>query len=104
MLYLARCYPYPLQHTSSYEAFETGVAALREFCLLRAESIQGQLDGTIPSTDEGQSANSSTLIDVSALSLSDMGSMNMGGTDFGRSGNRGGGQDETGVDNSFVKH
>lgn len=85
----------------SYEAFETGVAALREFCLLRAESIQGQLDGTIPSTDAGQSANSTTLIDVSALSLSDMGSMNMGGMDFGRGGNRGGSRDETGVDNSF---
>ena len=63
----------------SYEAFETGVAALREFCLLRAESIQGQLDGTIPSTDAEQSADSTRLIDASALSLSDMGSMNMGG-------------------------
>lgn len=70
----------------SYEAFVAGVAALREFCLLRAESIQGQLDGVIPSTDEGQSTYSATLIDVSALSLSDMGSMNMGG----RGGNRNG--------------
>lgn len=74
----------------SYEAFETGVAALRKFCLLRAESIQSQLDGIIPSTDEGQSADSTALIDVSDLNLSDMGSMNMGGMGFGMGGNRGG--------------
>ena len=83
----------------SYEAFETGVAALRKFCLLRAESIQGQLDGIIPSTDEGQVANSAALIDVSALSLSDMGSMNMGGMGFGMGGNRGGSREETNADN-----
>ena len=71
----------------SYEAFETGIAALHEFCLLRAESIQGQLDGTIPSTDAGQSANSSRLIDASALSLSSMGSMSMGGMGGNRGGN-----------------
>ena len=54
---------------------------LREFCLLRAESIQGQLDGTIPSTSDGQSEDSSALIDASSLNISDLGSMNgnMGG-------------------------
>ena len=64
----------------TYEEFETGVSTLREFCTLRTESVQGQLDGTIPSTSEGQSADSSALIDASHITISDMGSMNMGGT------------------------
>ena len=61
------------------EAFNAGVTALREFCLLREESVQGQLGGTIPSTDDGQATDKSTLIDASSLTLSDMGSMGMGG-------------------------
>lgn len=63
----------------TYEEFETGVSAIRDFCLLRAESVRGQLDGSIPSTSDGQKADSSALIDTSALTLSDMGSMNHGG-------------------------
>ncbi|MEA4920317.1 MAG: CotH kinase family protein [Clostridiaceae bacterium] len=63
----------------TYEEFESGAAALKDFCLLRAESITGQLAGTIPSTSDGQSADSSTLIDASAVSISDMGSMGGGG-------------------------
>ena len=89
----------------SYDAFKTGVATLREFCLLRAESVQGQLDGIIPSTDEGQASDSSTLIDASALDLSAMGSMNMGGMRFGMGGNRGEIETESffrGKDNNFI--
>lgn len=63
----------------TYEEFETGIDTLEQFCLLRAESIRGQLEGTIPSTDEGQSADDSTLVDASAMNLSDMGTMNNGG-------------------------
>ena len=55
----------------TYEEFETGVSTLREFCTLRTESVQGQLDGTIPSTSEGQSADSSALIDASHITISD---------------------------------
>lgn len=70
----------------TYEEFETGVETIREFCLLRAESISGQLDGTIPSTSEGQSADSSTLVNASGINLNDMGTMNqnqgMGGGNF----------------------
>ena len=68
----------------TYEEFVNGVSALREFCLLRAESVSGQLDGTIPSTSDGQSVDSSTLIDASELNVSDMGSMGntMGGGGF----------------------
>ena len=32
----------------TYTAFEAGVEALRTFCTLRAQSVQGQLNGTIP--------------------------------------------------------
>ena len=59
----------------TYEEFENGVSTLKEFCLLRAESVSGQLDGTIPSTSGEQSRDSSALVDASALSVSDMGSM-----------------------------
>ena len=34
----------------TYEEFEQGVEALRTFCALRAESVRGQLAGTVPST------------------------------------------------------
>ena len=59
--------------------FSKGPITLKEFCLLRAESIRGQLDGSIPSTSEGQTADSSALIDASHLTVSDMGSQGMGG-------------------------
>lgn len=65
----------------TYEEFETGIETLEQFCLLRAESIRGQLDGAIPSTSDGQVEDSSALVDASELSISDMGTMNnsMGG-------------------------
>lgn len=63
----------------TYEEFETGVSTLKEFCLLRAESIQGQLNGTIPSTSDGQKQDSDSLVDASSITISDMGSMNNGG-------------------------
>lgn len=58
----------------TYEEFETGISTLKKFCLLRAESISGQLEGTIGSTSDTQENN--TLIDVGDLQISDMGSMN----------------------------
>ena len=63
----------------SYEEFETGVETLRTFCRLRAESIAGQLAGTIPSTEDGQAADASALVDASSITLSDMGTMDRGG-------------------------
>lgn len=63
----------------TYEEFQTGVDTLRTFCNLRSQSVQGQLDGTIPSTEEGQQEDSSALIDASNITLSDMGSMGNGG-------------------------
>ncbi len=58
----------------TYEEFLKGAETLKEFCLLRAESIRGQLSGTIPSTAEGQAEDSSGFVDASAVSVSDMGS------------------------------
>lgn len=60
----------------TYEDFETGISTLREFCLLRAESINGQLDGTIGTTTDTQ--QSETLIDAGELQISAMSSMNIG--------------------------
>lgn len=74
----------------TYEEFQTGVDTLKEFCLLRAESVRGQLDGTIASTSDGQTQDSSSLIDASTLNISDMGSMGNG---------KGGGMDKPNVQN-----
>lgn len=63
----------------TYEEFETGVETLLAFCRLRAESAAGQLDGSIPSTEEGQAADGSALVDASTITLSDMGTMGRGG-------------------------
>lgn len=63
----------------SYEEFEKGVDTLRRFCALRIESIRGQLNGTISPTDAGQRAESTSLIDASGITISDMGSMGGGG-------------------------
>ena len=59
----------------TYDEFKEGVSTLKEFCLLRAESVSGQLDGNIPATSNGQMENASALIDGGGLTLSAMGSM-----------------------------
>lgn len=79
------------------EEFQAGVEALEVFCLLRAQSVQGQLEGTIPSTDEGQSEDSSTLVDASSVDISAMGTMNNGGGGQ-RSWERGMGQSQEAVE------
>lgn len=61
------------------EEFGVGVSTLRQFCTLRAASVSGQLNSTIPSTEQGQRADSSALIDTTGLDLSDMGKMGGGG-------------------------
>ena len=64
----------------TYEEFQDGAATLKSFCMLRAQSVKGQLDGSIPSTSDGQNTGSSVLVDASDLSVSVMGSMgNTGG-------------------------
>ncbi|MBU4438479.1 MAG: CotH kinase family protein [Firmicutes bacterium] len=63
----------------SYEEYQAGVAVLKQFCELRAESISGQLVGTIPATTTGQTEQPTTLINASILNVSAMGSNAMGG-------------------------
>ena len=64
----------------SYDEYETAAETLYQVVKLRGQSIQGQLDGTIPSTEDAQ-RDSDALIDASDLDLSVMGTMNMGGGD-----------------------
>ena len=64
---------------------------LKTFCALRAESVSGQLAGTIPSTAEGQSAAGDALVETDGLILSAMGAMDMGGDLGGGFGGPGGG-------------
>ena len=76
----------------TYDEFETGVSTLKAFCQLRAQSIRGQLDGTIPSTTDGQQADDSALVDASSLSISDMGEGMEGAQAVGGMGPMGGDQ------------
>ncbi len=62
----------------TYEEYQTAADTLYQIVKLRAQSIEGQLSGTIPSTSEEQSG-SDALIDASSLSVSAMGTMNTGG-------------------------
>ncbi|WP_338539701.1 CotH kinase family protein [Paenibacillus tundrae] len=57
----------------SYDAYEEAVAELIKLGTLRAESIQGQLDGSIPATTDEQKASSDTLIDASSIDLTKLG-------------------------------
>ena len=80
----------------TYDEYLKGVEILYDAVMLRAESIKGQLDGTIPSTAEAQSADSSKLVDASHLNFSDLGQFMMGG---GFGGNRGGNRQMPGNNN-----
>ena len=57
----------------SYEDFLQGVYTLSTFCALRAESIRGQLDGTLPSTIREQLEFSGDYVDAKDVWLPDMG-------------------------------
>ena len=82
----------------TYEEYKKSIEVLYDVVMLRAESIKGQLAGTIPSTAEGQSADSSKLVDASHLDLSDLGQFMGGGRGFGD--NKGGNRQMTGNNNS----
>ena len=81
----------------TYEQYQASLPALKELGRLRAESISGQLDGTIPSTSSGQNADSSSLIDASGINLSALGSM-MGGGGMGMGGRQDWQRAQTGGD------
>lgn len=79
----------------TYEEYQAGVAVLEQFCTLRAESISGQLNGTIPATTEGQAAEPTALLDGSSLNISALGSSMGGGMDKNRITPTGQGTDQT---------
>ncbi|MDR1000727.1 MAG: CotH kinase family protein [Clostridiales bacterium] len=63
----------------AFEDFQKGQTALREFCLLRAESIKGQLDGTIAATSEAQAETvNANFVDASHVDMTSMGSSSGG--------------------------
>lgn len=62
----------------SYDEYEAGAEMLYRTVLLRAESVRGQIDGTIPATDEAQRADAADLVDASEIDISVMGAMDMG--------------------------
>ncbi|MCM1124383.1 MAG: CotH kinase family protein [Eubacterium sp.] len=72
----------------AYEEFENSVSTLKDFCALRAESVNGQLDGTIPATTTGQTQDSSALIDADGITIADMGNMGQMGGGFARNNER----------------
>ena len=57
----------------------SGVQTLRSFCALRTRSVQGQLSGSVPSTEAAQRMDPSALIAAPQLLLSDMGAMDGAG-------------------------
>ncbi|MGI5824087.1 MAG: CotH kinase family protein [Bacillota bacterium] len=63
----------------TYDEYTEAAEMLYNTVKLRAESVDGQLKGTVPSTDEAQKTQADALIDSSAIDLSVMGQMNMEG-------------------------
>ncbi len=66
----------------TFDEYKTAVSTFITLGNLRAESVQGQLNGTIPSTTTEQEANADQLISADGLNLSDLGSMMGGKGDF----------------------
>ncbi|QNK57817.1 CotH kinase family protein [Paenibacillus sp. PAMC21692] len=64
---------------NTYQEYEAAVTELIKLGTLRVESIQGQLDGDIPSTSEGQQAAPDRLVDASSVDLSKLGENGPGG-------------------------
>ena len=64
---------------NEYWGIYLALEAVEESFMLRADRLKGQLEGTTPSTAQGQKVNSSLLVDASYINLSDLGQFNMGG-------------------------
>jgi hypothetical protein len=77
----------------TYDEFTAASTSLREFCVLRAESISLQLSGAIAATKDGQTeTENADFVDASHIDIDSMGSQNMGFSGarggFGEFGNR----------------
>ncbi|MCM1479997.1 MAG: CotH kinase family protein, partial [Muribaculaceae bacterium] len=78
----------------TYEEYQTAVNAFKVLGNLRAESVSGQLSGTVPSTTEEQKTNSDKLVDSSSVTMSELGMSNsVGGMGGGFGGGNFGGRD-----------
>lgn len=71
----------------TYDEFTKAVENLEEFCKLRGESVRGQLEGTIPSTEEEQQKDDSSFVETGDLSITAMGTMGGGRQDMKMIGN-----------------
>ena len=63
----------------SYDEYTAACAMLQSTVTLRAQSVLGQLGGSIPSTDSAQRENAGALLSADGIDLSVMGQMNTGG-------------------------
>lgn len=57
----------------SMEKFTLAIESVYDFCNLRSQSIQGQLDGVIPATTQEQQLHPEMLVDASGFSSPDSG-------------------------------
>ena len=65
---------------ATYEEYEAAASSLTDAVTLRAQSVLGQLDGSIPSTREGQEAEPDKLLDTTGADFSGLGEgVGMGG-------------------------
>lgn len=76
----------------TYEEYTAAADMFVNTAKLRAESVLGQIEGSIPSTWEGQQTNPEALVDASSINISVMGTQ--GGNRGGNQSNDGGGKDE----------
>lgn len=60
----------------SYDEYKASLSVLKAFGRLRAQSIRGQLEGSIPSTTETQKNEQEKLIQADSINLSLLGSQN----------------------------
>jgi len=59
----------------SYAQYDAAVQTLNEVITLRAESVRGQLDGSIPATHALQDQNQSALIEGANIDIAQMGTV-----------------------------
>lgn len=69
---------------TTYENYSASLPILIKLGELRAQSIDGQLNGTIPSTTESQNANKDSLISGDGIDLSALGTFMGGGGNRGK--------------------
>lgn len=72
----------------TYEEYQAALEAFKNLANLRAESVAGQLEGTVPSTTAEQKTASDKLVDASSVTMSEIGTSGMGGGFGDFSGNR----------------